>query len=278
MTQIIGQWKDSAQLRIKKVHKFRQKVQVSLELGPYLLKTAETQKELRESFRLRNEVFNQEFRGINKQGLDVDKFDRHFDHLIILHKEKNLIVGTYRLNCSDILKDSYTALEFDLGKIFTLQGPFLELGRACIKKDYRKGAVISLLWRGIAEYMNVTEAHILFGCSSLKINQAREAALIYQYLKEENSLTSQALSYPTKKFRMKNFEAWAENFERGLTENQKQEADQLLPSLLKSYMKLGAKIGSVPAFDRDFDCIDLLTVLRRGDLAASLARRFQVNE
>ena len=278
MTQIIGQWKDSAQLRIKKVHKFRQKVQVSLELGPYLLKTAETQKELRESFRLRNEVFNQEFRGINKQGLDVDKFDRHFDHLIILHKEKNLIVGTYRLNCSDILKDSYTALEFDLGKIFTLQGPFLELGRACIKKDYRKGAVISLLWRGIAEYMNVTEAHILFGCSSLKINQAREAALIYQYLKEENSLTSKALSYPTKKFRMKNFEAWAENFERGLTENQKQEADQLLPSLLKSYMKLGAKIGSVPAFDRDFDCIDLLTVLRRGDLAASLARRFQVNE
>ena len=210
--------------------------------------------------------------------MDVDKFDRHFDHLIILHKEKNLIVGTYRLNCSDILKDSYTALEFDLGKIFTLQGPFLELGRACIKKDYRKGAVISLLWRGIAEYMNVTEAHILFGCSSLKINQAREAALIYQYLKEENSLTSQALSYPTKKFRMKNFEAWAENFERGLTENQKQEADQLLPSLLKSYMKLGAKIGSVPAFDRDFDCIDLLTVLRRGDLAASLARRFQVNE
>ena len=278
MTQFIGQLKDSTKLRIKRVHKFRNKVQIHIEFGPYVLKTAETQAELRESFRLRNEVFNQEFRGLKKNGLDVDRFDRHFDHLIILHKEKKMIVGTYRLNCSDTLKDSYTGLEFNLEKIFSLQGPYMELGRACIKKDYRKGAVISLLWRGIAEYMNATEANILFGCSSLKVNQARETALIYQYLKEENALTAQVLSTPTKKFKMKHFEAWAENFEKGLTEEQRAEAEELLPSLLKSYLKLGAKIGSIPAFDRDFDCIDLLTVLRRGDLANSLARRFQVND
>ena len=72
------------------------------------------------------------------------------------------------------------------------------------------------------------------------------------------------------------FENWFAYFQKGLSEHQVAEADGLMPSLLKSYMKLGAQVACEPAFDEEFDCIDLLTILRKEDLAQSLANRFQV--
>jgi putative hemolysin len=263
---------------MKRVHKFKAKINLNIEVGSYVIKTAETQKELVESFRLRHEVFNQEFRGIEGNGLDFDKFDYYFDHLIIVHKESKKIIGTYRVNCSKFSKESYTALEFDLQKLFSEnEGPFLELGRACIHKDYRKGSIISLLWRGIAEYMNLSEAKILFGCSSLKINNAREAALVHKYLMAQGLVTDKYHCQPTKKFTMPDLANWFGYFGKGLSEKQIEEAESLMPSLLKSYMKLGAMVACEPAFDEEFDCIDLLTVLRKEDLAQSLATRFQVS-
>lgn len=276
MMALVEQIKNSTQLRWNRVHKFKSKIQLNIQVGPYLIKTAETPAELIESFRLRHEVFNQEFRELDGSGLDFDKFDYHFDHLIIVHRDSNKIIGTYRLNCSTFSKESYTALEFDLSLLNAQKGPFLELGRACIHKDFRKGSVISLLWRGIAEYMNLCGANILFGCSSLKINNPREAALVFRRLITQNLVTHDYGCRPTKKFSMPNFDPWYSYFRQELSDTHVQEADELIPSLLKSYLKLGAKVASEPAFDADFDCIDLLTILRREHLAQSLAERFQV--
>lgn len=275
MMTLVHQIKHSTQLRWNRVHKFRAKVSLYLDVGQYTIKTAETREELMESFRLRHQVFNQEFRGITKSGLDFDRFDYFFDHLIIIQKQTQRIVGTYRLNCSSFSKESYTSLEFDLSILKLHKGPFLELGRACIHKDFRKGSVISLLWRGIAEYMNLCQAQILFGCSSLKINNAREAALAYRYLVDQNSVTTDYLCKPTKKYLMKNFDAWYAYF-KNLDTQQIEEAEGLIPPLLKSYLRLGAKVACEPAFDEDFDCIDLLTVLKKEDLGISLAQKFQV--
>jgi len=273
---LVSQFKQSTQLRWNRVHKFKAKINLNIEIGAYIVKTAETPEELIESFRLRHEVFNQEFRGIKGSGLDFDKFDYHFDHLIIAHRDSKQIIGTYRVNCSRFSTESYTALEFDLRDLFQHQGPFLELGRACIHKDYRKGSIISLLWRGIAEYMNLSGSNILFGCSSLKINNAREAALVHKHLINLGLVSDKYACKPTKKYTMPNFENWYEYFKDGLSEKQSEEAEALIPSLLKSYLKLGSQVACAPAFDEDFDCIDLLTVLRKEDLAQSLAVRFQV--
>jgi len=268
--------KENTLLRWNRVHKFQPKISLCIEFGSYILKTANSHQELIESFRLRHEVFYKEFQEVEASGLDFDRYDRHFDHLIIVHKETNKIIGTYRLSCSEFSKISYTEQEFDLTEIFELKGPHIELGRACIQKEHRRGAVISLLWRGIAEYMNISGANVLFGCSSLKINNPREAALVYKYLLDEGSVMKSTFSSPTKNFQMEDFDAWFAYFQNGLTEIQKSEAEELIPSLLKSYLKLGAKVASEPAFDKDFDCIDMLTVLKKEDLANSLARRFQV--
>ncbi len=276
MMALVDQIRHSTQLRWNRVHKFKAKITLNIEVGPYLIKTAETPQELIESFRLRHEVFNQEFRGIEGSGLDFDRFDYHFDHLIIVHRDLKKIIGTYRLNCSTFSKESYTALEFDLSVLALQTGPFLELGRACIQKNFRKGSVISLLWRGIAEYMNLSGANILFGCSSIKINEPREAALIYKYLSDQDQVAHNHIYRPTKNFRMKSFEAWYAYFGPVLSEQQIQEADKLVPALLKSYLRLGAKVACEPAFDEDFDCVDLLTILHKEDLAQNLAQRFQV--
>ena len=193
-------------------------------MGSYIIKTAETPHELIESFKLRHEVFNQEFRGIEGNGLDCDEFDYHFDHLVIVHKNSESIIGTYRLNRSTYSKASYTALEFDLDNIFS----------------------------------------------------SNEAALVHQYLIEQGSVANTYSCQPTPHFTMNNFDIWFASFQKGLDEAQKQEAEGLIPSLLRSYLKLGAKIACEPAFDADFDCIDMLTVLHSEDLAKGLGAKFQV--
>jgi putative hemolysin len=48
----------------------------------------------------------------------------------------------------------YTALEFDLGGITAPVGELMELGRSCVEPGYRTGAVMQLLWRGIADYVD----------------------------------------------------------------------------------------------------------------------------
>lgn len=268
--------KRTSQLRWNRVHKFQPKIILYMELGPYILKTAETSKELIESFKLRHEVFNQEFRNIEGNGLDFDRYDYYFDHLIITHKESQKVIGTYRLNCTAFSLESYTAREFDLTKLLKADGDKLELGRACIHKDYRKGSVISFLWRGIAEYMNRSGADLLFGCSSLKINTARDAALVYKNLVDRQLINHEFNCQPTNKFRMKDFDAWLSFFSKGLSETQSAEAEELIPSLLKSYLKLGAKVACEPAFDEEFNCIDMLTILKKKDLSISLAQKLQV--
>ncbi len=270
------QLKENFQLRRSGVFKFQPKAQFKLEFGPYVLKTAESHFELIESFRLRNEIFNNEFRGLNRTGLDFDQFDTTFDHLLIIHTETQRVVGTYRVNCSNDPMTAYTALEFHMQNILRFEGPYLELGRACIHKDHRRGAVISLLWRGIAEYMKITGAQVLFGCSSLKVNDSRRAALVYRYLQDQGAVINDGC-IPQDEFTFEGFKTWMHYFRNELTLAQIEEAQEAIPSLLKSYLKLGAKIFAPPAFDQDFDCLDFLTVLKRTELSASIDRKFGVN-
>ena len=278
MMNLAMQLRHSAKLKWNGVNRFKSNVNLSISMGPYTVKTAESREELIESFKLRHEVFHKEFRGVTTPGLDYDKFDFSYDHLIIVHNKTNQIIGTYRLNCSEEINNSYTQLEFNLKALESIQGPYLELGRACIDPKYRKGSVVFLLWRGIAEYMKKSGANILFGCSSLKITNAREAALVFRFLEQQGHVNVTTNScHPTKKFTMKDFSSWYSYFQN-LTEAQSEEANGLIPSLLKSYLKMGAKISSQPAFDKDFDCIDLLTVLPKGSLDDSLANKFKITK
>ena len=276
MLKLITHIKETTQVHWNRLGRFKPTISLNLELGPYQIKTADTIDELLKTFRLRHEVFHREFREIMRYGLDIDKHDRSFDHLLIVHKATQTVVGTYRLRASEGLTKAYTAQEFNMNDLKDFQGPYLELGRACIHKEHRKGAVMALLFRGIAEYMNQSQAKTLFGCSSVKVHQPREAALVYEYLRQQGHGLSHTAVRPTAEFKMPQLESWLHVFSIGLTEVEQQEAEKLVPSLVKMYLKMGAKIVCEPAYDKDFKCIDLLTVLKTEELESSLAKRFQV--
>lgn len=276
MITLVNQLKQTTQLKWNRISTFKTKVPIYLEFNSYIIKTADSQEELLESFKLRHEVFHREFRGLNNYGIDIDRFDSRFDHLVIIYKPTNEIIGTYRLNCSTFSSSSYTSQEFYLDELLELDGPFLELGRACVLKAHRKGSVLSLLWRGIAHYMNECEAKVLFGCTSLKIKDPEEAALVYAYLIESGMVDDSYNCTPQSGYRMDGFFECFEKLSIPLSAEQKNQAEELLPSLLQSYIKMGAKIASAPAYDAEFQCIDLLTVLHKENMPMSLAQKFNV--
>jgi putative hemolysin len=51
--------------------------------------------------------------------------------------------------------------------------------------------------------------------------------------------------------------------------------DIKIPSLIKSYLNAGAKICSFPAYDKDFKCLDLLTLFNIKDINNRYEEKFK---
>lgn len=255
--------------------KWKNKAELDIVIGPYRLHMAQTKQQVLECFRLRYEVFCMEMAGNTKvNGIDFDRYDAFCDHLVIQHEPTGKIVGTYRMNFSGTAEGFYTASEFEMQSWLRRQSaPFIELGRACIHHEHRRGSVIGLLWRGIAEYMKQMNAELLIGCSSVKITDARSAALVFKYFELTDSLGAE-LFQPLPNFHMAEFDFWSGVFANGLSDDQLKEAEEKIPALLRSYIKAGAKVMSYPAYDEEFFCVDFVTVLNRKDLDSKLVRRF----
>lgn len=263
-------------LRKHKIHQFKPKVHIFSDKGPFILKTVSSADELIEALRLRYQVFHRELLGkLRPRGIDVDEFDFICDHLVIIDKKTNQIVGTYRFNCSEYSQNFYCTQEFHMDNLMAKPGIKLELGRACIHKDFRRGVVISLLWRGIAEYMAATNASVLFGCASIKTESPRQAALLYHHFKADGRFQEGMICPPTARFTMPALDLWIENLSRELTPEEKSEIEEMIPPLCRAYLKAGALLGGEPAWDPDFHCIDFLTILPRENLNAALWRKYK---
>lgn len=265
---------DFYKMRKNQVHKFRPKVEISSVIGSFELKTVTDSEELIEALRLRYQVFHREMIGKTKpSGIDVDEFDFICDHLIIKDNKSGRIVGTYRLNSSLFSDRFYSENEFEMSHVLSQPGVKLELGRACIHKDYRRGIVISLLWKGIALYMAKTKADLVFGCASIKTESPREAALLYRHFEESERFRPEYFCPPQLKYSMPSIGLWIRSFDRTLTVEENDEAQTLVPSLCQAYLKAGAYLGGEPAYDAEFKCIDFLTILEKGNLNKSLWKK-----
>lgn len=262
--------------RSYEMHKFNPKFFFELEVGSYLLKTAQTVEELKAAFTLRHQVFFDS--AFKEQGrlYDIDQFDALCDHLIIVEKTTKKIVGTYRMNNSSTVKDFYSSTEFNLEKIVGSGKNCVELGRACIDHEHRKGTVISLLWRGIYTYMKNVDADILFGCSSIKKINSRQAALVLKYFENNEMVDTTYKTNPLYTFKVPLLEEYLEHYQEEFTADQMAEAQTLVPSLLKSYLKYGAKVAGEPAWDTEMSCVDFLTVMRVENLSAQIEKKLKV--
>ena len=166
---------------------------VHAEVGRYRVRLAESIEDREAACRLRFRVFNIELgEGLQssyKTGLDTDDFDLFCEHLLVEDKlESNLarrIVGTYRLQSGTTAGDNlgyYSEQEFNLGPYEPLRPGILELGRASIDREHRTPEVLTLLWRGIAQYATDMGLRYLIGCSSLNSKDPAEGWQMYRQL------------------------------------------------------------------------------------------------
>src|SRR5271163_2810198 len=162
-----------------------------MELGRYRVTIAETLVEREAACRLRFKVFNIELgEGLQasyKTGLDTDHFDLFCDQLIVEDRNSHATVGTYRMQTGATAARNlgyYSEQEFDFGPYEPLRDSILELGRASIDREHRSSEVLTLLWRGIAQYTRVYRLRYLIGCSSVNSRDPRVGWQLFRQLSE----------------------------------------------------------------------------------------------
>jgi len=247
---------------------------IYLEKNDFIVKTAETEDELVKTFRLRYKVYGEFYKEKPALPLDIDQYDAKADHIIVKKKSTGEVIGTYRILCSDFTKDFYTAREFNLESLLGLDGKLVEMGRATVSSEQRAGVVITLLWRGIAEYILGIKADYLFGCATLWTQDPREAAVAHHLFKNKDLVFNTPV-IPLEGSTLK-------GMDEAIVRLNKEEADSLdlndiersLPPLFKSYIKAGAKFSPTPANDVKLQSIDFLSILKITDLSPALSKKY----
>jgi putative hemolysin len=213
--------------------------------------------ERRAAQRLRWKVFAEEL-GAKLQsaepGIDQDIFDPYCEHLVV--RDDAEVVGTYRLLPPEGARRIglyYSETEFDLIRLRGIRHRIVEVGRSCIAPGYRSGAVIALLWSGLARYMLASGHGYLAGCASLSLG----AAPALQQRAEHLAPVEYRVT-PRKRLPPRTNAA----------------TEKSLPPLVKGYLRAGAWICGEPAWDPDFNCADFFMLLPLERIEARYARHF----
>jgi putative hemolysin len=236
-------------------------------LGRYRVRLARDGNDRTAACRLRFNVFNLELReGLSSSfstGLDRDRFDSVCDHLIVEDHEDGHVVGTYRMQSGLTAAAAfgyYSTQEFEFAPYECVRQQVLELGRASIDRRHRSSEVLTLLWRGIAQYAKYHGLRYLIGCSSLNSKDPLEGWSLYRQL-VSHLVSIEYITVPTAAFSLLFNEAGA-----GVPVK--------LPKLLRTYLGVGARICGPPAWDRAFGTIDFLTLLDLEQIAPAARSRF----
>ncbi|HEX4064460.1 MAG TPA: GNAT family N-acyltransferase [Acidobacteriaceae bacterium] len=243
---------------------------VSIGPGRYQVRLAATLAEREAACRLRFRVFNIELgEGLEtsyQTGLDQDQFDLFCEHLIVEDRSRREVVGTYRMQSGAVAAQKlgyYSEQEFDFAPYESIRNEVLELGRASIDREHRTSEVLTLLWRGIAQYARCYHLRYLLGCSSLNSRDPRDGWAMLDQLTPFMA-PDPLCTRPTAAFELPSTDAIAL-------------ADVKVPKLLRTYIAVGARICGAPAWDRDFGTIDFLTLLDLHHLSPAARHRFLPN-
>ncbi|KJK34825.1 hypothetical protein UK15_34330 [Streptomyces variegatus] len=231
----------------------------------YTVALARTEEDVRAAQRLRHDVFAGEMGALlagPQPGLDVDPFDAHCDHLLVREETTGQVVGTYRLlppERAAIAGRLYSEGEFDLTALDGIRPQLVEVGRSCVHPGHRDGAVISLIWAGIARYMVDRGHEWLAGCCSVPLADGGTLASATWDRVRDKHLSPEG-------FRVRPLLPW--------TPGPAPAARVELPALLRGYLRLGAWVCGEPAHDPDFGVADLYVLLPMSRVNARYLRHF----
>lgn len=252
---------------------WKPKICFEMKQSRYIIKTAQTAEEFEDTIRLRSEVFLKEFAGKDDEELiDIESRDCEADFLIIKDALSSEIYASYRLISSDFGDNFYSKSEFSIDEFLKSDGKKLELSRACVRADKRSsGIFLHLLWRGLIEYIRLSGSRYLFGCSSVQYLKLPELVNVYQSLGKLDAISKDYAVRPLPDYSILELDGL---MNRPPKMQEKPIDDLPLPPLLLGYIKAGAKVYGAPAYDQDFGCLDLFTVLDFENLNALFLKRY----
>lgn len=210
--------------------------------------------------RLRHRVFAEEMGAqlhSDVPGLDIDEFDAHCDHLVVREDLSGEVVGTYRMLPPGRTARLYSDGEFHLDRLDPLRDLLVETGRSCVHPEHRTGAVINLMWAGIARYLHLSGRRWLAGCASVPPAQAGSVW---------HEVQGRHLAPPLLRVTPR----WPWPVEPEPTRR----VPAVVPPLLKGYLRLGAWVCGPPAYDPDFKVADLFVLLSLDRMNPRYLRHF----
>ena len=156
----------------------------------YVYSYKENSAVIREIGRLRELAFRKVGEGTGKNR-DLDKFDKHYRHLILWDRENLEIAGSYRLGEGKRILDEYGFEGFYTSTLYDFQPEFkayleqaVELGRSFVNPKYWGKASLDYLWQGVGAYVNhMGDVRYLIGPVSMSADYPRELMdqLVYFY-------------------------------------------------------------------------------------------------
>ncbi|OIQ27827.1 MAG: ornithine-acyl-ACP acyltransferase [Alphaproteobacteria bacterium MedPE-SWcel] len=226
----------------------------------FSVKIAETEDDLKAAQALRYEVFVRELGGGGEMvdhdaGLEQDRFDPFFDHMLVYDNATGEVIGVYRLlrgDQADKLGQFYSEDEYDLSALRRSGRKLLELGRSCLHRDYRGGMAMFYLWNGLAAYVAKHEIEVLFGVASfhgtdIKALMEPLALLHHTHLAPEDLRVKSRVYQP--------MDLLAEE------DINRRRAMLKVPSLIKAYLRLGGFVGDGAFIDHAFNTTDVCLIL-----------------
>ncbi|KIC34869.1 GNAT family N-acetyltransferase [Leisingera sp. ANG-S5] len=226
----------------------------------FSVKIAETESELRAAQALRYDVFVRELGGggemvDHQEGLERDRFDPYFDHMLVTDKATGTVAGVYRLLRDDQAVRAgqfYSEDEYDLTLLKASGRRLLELGRSCLHPDYRGGMAMFHLWSGLADYVEQHGIEVLFGVASFHGTDPQALANPLAML-HHNHLAPPDLRVRSKVFQSMDLVV--------IDDLDRKRAMVETPALIKAYLRLGGFVGEGAYIDRAFNTTDVCLVL-----------------
>lgn len=226
----------------------------------FSVKIAGTEEELRAAQALRYEVFVRELGGggamvDHEAGLEQDRFDPFFDHMLVTDTSTDMVVGVYRLLRDDQAAKAgqfYSEDEYDLSVLKASGRRLLELGRSCLHPEYRGGMAMFHLWSGLAEYVEAHGIEVLFGVASFHGTDPQQLANPLAMLHHKH-LAPPELRVRAKSFQPMNLVPKADlDRKRAMLDT---------PALIKAYLRLGGFVGEGAYIDHAFNTTDVCLIL-----------------
>ena len=279
---------------IKEVDKLRKnnaRLLESKNYEVYFTNSKEISNVIREIGRLREITFREVGEGTNN-AIDLDEYDNYYHHMFLWDRDKNLVVGAYRMGLGKNIFKKHGIDGFYINTLFRLEPELydmmeqtIEMGRAFIVKEYQqKPMPLFLLWKGIVHVtLRHPEYKYLMGGVSIS-NQFSNfsKSLMIEFMKSHyyDPYLAQYI-HPKKEYKVKLKDA-DKDFVFDASSADMVKFDKIIdeiepgslrmPVLLKKYVKQNARLVAFNVDPKFNNAVDGLMYIRIADLPESTVK------